>query len=172
MRLKMNIKKDKGVTLVALTITIVVLLIIAGIALYNGKGTIQEANLEALRTNMLLIEAKAKGVVEEANFQLGPDFQKESELGTIRTNLYVTENKLQKLSDSGITVSSEIPTGDNVYVFTQETASLWALDNVYSELEDGEYYLIEFNEKEATVEIYNTIGYQGHYSLTEIDGLD
>ena len=95
--IKMNIKKDKGVTLVALTITIVVLLIIAGIALYNGKGTIQEANLEALRTNMLLIEAKAKGVVEEANFQLGPDFQKESELGTIRTNLYVTENKLQKL---------------------------------------------------------------------------
>ena len=168
----MNIKNDKGVTLVALTITIIVLLIIAGIAIYNGKESVKKANLEALRTNMLLIEAKAKGVVEEANFQLGPDFQKESEIGTIRNDLYVTENKLQKLSDSGITVSSEIPNGDNVYVFTQETASLWALDNVYSELEDGEYYIIEFNEREATVEIYNTLGYQGHYSLTEIDELD
>lgn len=168
----MNIKNDKGVTLVALTITIIVLLIIAGIAIYNGKESVKKANLEALRTNMLLIEAKAKGVVEEANFQLGPDFQKESEIGTIRNNLYVTENKLQKLSDSGITVSSEIPTGDNVYVFTQETASLWALDNVYLELEDGENYIIEFNEREATVEIYNTIGYQGYYSLTDIDELE
>ena len=168
----MKVKKEKGVTLIALTITIIVLLIIAGIAIYSGRETIQKANLEALRTNMLLIEAKAKGVVEEANFQLGPDFQKESEIGTIRNDLYVTENKLQKLSDSGITVSSEIPTGDNVYVFTQETASLWALDNVYSELEDGEYYIIEFNEREATVEIYNTIGYQGYYSLTDIDELE
>ena len=168
----MKINDNKGVTLVALTITIIVLLIIAGIAIYSGKETIQKANLEALRTNMLLIEAKAKGVVEEANFQLGPDFQKESEIGTIRNDLYVTENKLQKLSDSGITVSSGIPTGDNVYVFTQETASLWALDNVYSELEDGEYYIIEFNEREATVEIYNTIGYQGYYSLTDIDELE
>ena len=168
----MKVKKEKGVTLIALTITIIVLLIIAGIAIYSGKETIQKANLEALRTNMLLIEAKAKGVVEEANFQLGPDFQKESEIGTIRNDLYVTENKLQKLSDSGITVSSGIPTGDNVYVFTQETASLWALDNVYSELEDGEYYIIEFNEREATVEIYNTIGYQGYYSLTDIDELE
>ena len=168
----MKINDNKGVTLVALTITIIVLLIIAGIAIYSGKETIQKANLEALRTNMLLIEAKAKGVVEEANFQLGPDFQKESEIGTIRNDLYVTENKLQKLSDSGITVSSEIPTGDNVYVFTQETASLWALDNVYSELEDGENYIIEFNEREATVEIYNTIGYQGYYSLTDIDELE
>ena len=170
--IKMKVKKEKGVTLIALTITIIVLLIIAGIAIYSGRETIQKANLEALRTNMLLIEAKAKGVVEEANFQLGPDFQKESEIGTIRNDLYVTENKLQKLSDSGITVSSGIPTGDNVYVFTQETASLWALDNVYSELEDGEYYIIEFNEREATVEIYNTIGYQGYYSLTDIDELE
>ena len=168
----MNIKENKGVTLVALTITIIVLLIIAGIAIYNGKDTIKQANLEALRTNMLLIEAKAKGVVEEANFQLGPDSQNESELGNIRNNLYVNENKLQKLSDSGITVSSGIPTGDNVYVFTQETASLWALDNVYNELDEDEYYVISFDEENATVEIYNTIGYQGHYSLTEIDELD
>ena len=168
----MNIKENKGVTLVALTITIIVLLIIAGIAVYNGKETIQKANLEALRTNMLLIEAKAKGVVEEANFQLGPDLQKMSEINTIRSDVYVTENKLQKLSDSGITVPSGIPTGDNVYVLTQETASLWALDNVYDELDEDEYYVISFDEDNATVEIYNTLGYQGHYSLTEIDELD
>lgn len=168
----MKIKENKGVTLVALIITIVVLLIIASIGVYSGKETIQKANLEAIRTNMLLIEAKAKGVVEKANFQLGPDLQKMSEINTIRSDVYVTENKLQKLSDSGITVPSGIPTGENVYVLTQETAILWALDSVYDELAENEYYVISFDEENATVEIYNTLGYQGHYSLTEIDELD
>ena len=121
---------------------------------------------------MLLIEAKAKGLVEEANFQLGPELQKQSEIGTIRENIYVAENKLQKLSDSGITVSSGIPTGDNVYVFTQETADLWALKDVYTELEEDENYIISFDETNATVEIYNTLGYGGYYSLTDIDKLE
>ena len=170
----MRLKQNKGITIVALTITIIILLIIAGIALYNGKDIIQRANLEELRTNMLLIEAKAKGLVEEANFQLGPNFKNESQenqatkLAEVRQSIYADENKLgNSTSISG--VPSGVPTGDNVYVFTSETADLWGLDNVYGELESGENYLIEFDEENATVEIYNTIGYQGHYSLTEID---
>ena len=67
----MQINKERGVTLVALVVTIAVLSIIAGIAIYTGKDTIKRANLEELRTNMLLIEAKAKGLVEEANFKIG-----------------------------------------------------------------------------------------------------
>ena len=168
----MKIKNEKGITLVALAITIVVLLILAGIGINYGRDTIKKAQLEELRTNMLLIEAKAKGLVEEANFQLGPELQKQSEIGTIRENIYVAENKLQKLSDSGITVSSGIPTGDNVYVFTQETADLWALKDVYTELEEDENYIISFDETNATVEIYNTLGYGGYYSLTDIDKLE
>ena len=169
-------KQNKGVTLIALTVTIVILLIIAGIAIYNGKETIQRANLEALRTNMLLIEAKAKGLVEEANFQLGPNFKNESQenqetkLAEVRQNIYAGENKLgNSTSISG--VPSGVPTGDNVYVFTSETAALWGLDNVYGEPESEGYYLIAFDEENASVEIYNTLGYQGRYSLTEIDEL-
>ena len=169
-------KQNKGVTLIALTVTIVILLIIAGIAIYNGKETIQRANLEALRTNMLLIEAKANGLVEEANFQLGPNFKNESQenqetkLAEVRQNIYAGENKLgNSTSISG--VPSGVPTGDNVYVFTSETAALWGLDNVYGEPESEGYYLIAFDEENASVEIYNTLGYQGRYSLTDIDGL-
>ena len=45
----MRIKENKGVTLVALTITIVVLLIIASIGVYSGKETIQKANACAVK---------------------------------------------------------------------------------------------------------------------------
>ena len=48
-------RKERGVTLVALVITVVVLLIIASIAVYSGSDTVRKAKLEELRTNMLLI---------------------------------------------------------------------------------------------------------------------
>lgn len=163
----MKLKQDKGITLIALMVTIIILLIIAGIAIYNGKETIQRANLEALRTNMLLIEAKAKGLVEEANFQLGPE--KTGDLANIRKKIYVEDNELFAASENSNIPSEFIK--DNVYVFTRETATLWGLDNVYGEPESGGYYLIAFDEENASVEIYNTLGYQGRYSLTDIDEL-
>ena len=66
-----TLKENRGVTLLALVITIVVMIIIAGIAVYTGTDTIKKAKLEELKTNMLLIEAKAKGLVEEVNFKIG-----------------------------------------------------------------------------------------------------
>ena len=164
----MKVKENKGITLIALIVTIIILLIIAGIAIYNGKETIKRANLEALRTNMLWIEAKAKGLVEEANFQLGPE--KKGDKAKIREEIYAGENKLATV-DTISNIPSEIPTGDGVYVFTSETAVLWGLDNVYGEPESEGYYLIAFDEENASVEIYNTLGYQGKYSLSDIDDM-
>ncbi len=46
----------------------------------------------------------------------------------------------------------------------------WGLDGL--ELEEGEYYLIKFDDTNATVEVYNTLGYDGKYSLTEIDSIE
>ena len=58
-----NIKKENGITLIALGVTIIVLLIIASIGVYGGKETIKKAQLEEMRTNMLLIKAKSKEYV-------------------------------------------------------------------------------------------------------------
>ena len=95
-------------------------------------------------------------------------------MSEVRTSIYVTENKLQKLSETSVSIpsGSNIPTGDNVYVMTEETYALWELKSVYNEFEDGEVYLIAFDEQNAIVEIYNTLGYQGNYSLTQIDNLE
>ena len=53
-------KRQKGVTLTTLAITVVVLTIIAGIAIFSGKETIKKVKLAELKTNMLLIQAKAR----------------------------------------------------------------------------------------------------------------
>lgn len=164
--------KNKGVTLITLVITIVVLVIIAGISLYSGKDIIKKAQLEELKTNMLLIEAKAKGYVEEANFKMGinPDDDKKNQ---VRTEVYINTAKLALAND--IITDSSIPISE-CYKLTQETIQEWGLNKI--EIEEGEDYLIQFRDTITTentslsVEIYNTKGYNGKYSLTEIEQIE
>lgn len=160
------IEKNNGVTLLALVITIVVLLIIAGITVYEGKETINRAKLEELRTNMLLIQAKSKEYVEESNFKIGKSTD-ETKIAEIRKAIYETEAKLEPAT--GISTSSEIPVSE-CYKVTAEAMKQWGLDKV--ELKNKEYYLIKFDDSNATVEVYNTLGYNGRYSLTEIDNIE
>lgn len=169
---------EKGITMIALIITIIVLLIIVGIAISGGKSTIKKAKLESLKTNMMLIKAKSLECVEEVNFKLGPNNQKtEEEKTEIRENTYESNDgaKLKKLSDlnlenPGITISNEIPQDESVYWVTEDTMEKWGLNRI--SLSEGEVYLIKFNENEAKVEIYNTIGFEGKYSLTDINEIN
>ena len=170
---------EKGITMIALIITIVILLIIAGIAISGGKSTIKKANLESLKTNMMLIKAKALECVEEVNFKLGPNNQKIDEIDTIRSNIYESANensaKLKKVSEirtekPDIVIPSAVPQDTTVYWVTEDTMDKWGLNKM--ELSKGEAYLVKFNESEAKVEIYNTIGFDGKYSLTDISEID
>ena len=164
--------KNRGVTLISLVITIIILLIIAGISVYSGKDIIKKAQLEELKTNMLLIEAKAKQYVEEANFKMGinPDDAKKSD---VRTEVYINTAKLAPASD--MTIDSSIPTSE-CYKLTQEAIEAWGLNEI--EVEEGEYYLIQFKDTitaentSLLVEVYNTKGYKGKYSLTDIEQIE
>ena len=166
-----KLKENRVVTLLALVITIVVMIIIAGIAVYTGTDTIKKAKLEELKTNMLLIEAKAKGLVEEVNFKIGltkpEDEGYQTKKDSAEQEVYVNGAKLKKATN--ISAPSSIPVSE-CYEVTQDAMNAWGLDGL--ELEEGEYYLIKFDDTNATVEVYNTLGYDGKYSLTEIDSIE
>lgn len=164
----MNIKQEKGITLTVLVTTIIVLLIIAGIGINYGRDTIQKAHLEELETNMLLIKAKAKGLVEEANTKIGlPTASDYAEKQTsVRQELYIGTAGMVKVD----TAPSGIPQADNLYEVTEKTLSNWGLDDI--ELEENEKYIVELDDVNTEVEVYNTIGYDGKYSLTEIENIE
>lgn len=160
----------RGITLISLVVTIVLLLILAGIGLTGGKGILEKAKLEELKTNMLLIQAKAKEYVEEATFKMGiaPDENKKQE---VREQVYgVAEEQGAKLRKAN---SSEIPSDfkieenkiETCYWLTKEAKEKWGLDK----LEEEEKYLICFDEEKVTAEIYYQEGYDGKYSLSDID---
>ena len=165
----MNIKQEKGITLTVLVTTIIVLLIIAGIGINYGRDTIQKAHLEELETNMLLIKAKAKGLVEEANTKIGlPTASDYAEKQTsVRQELYLGTASMSKVD----TAPSGIPQGDNLYEVTKETLSYWGLGDI--KLEENEKYIVQLDDENAEVEeVYNTIGYNGKYSLTDIENIE
>ena len=161
---------EKGVTLISLVITIVVLLIIAGITINVGTKTIKQTKLEELKTNMLLIEAKAKEYVEEATFKMGinPDDTKKEE---VRGQVYGKDSEEGAQLEKATTVPTEFGISDTstCYWLTTEAKQKWGLDKMES---DENEYLIKFNEIDVTVEVYISEGYNGKYSLTEIEQVE
>ena len=51
-------KSEKGITLVILVSTVIILLIIAGVGIGTGLNIMKKASVESLKTNMLLLQAK------------------------------------------------------------------------------------------------------------------
>lgn len=170
----MGIKRNKGITLITLVITIVVLLIIAGIAVYSGKETIKKAKLEELKTNMLLIQAKAKEYVENANFKLGTKIdeaqENERDDRISKAKEELKGNEIQK-SDIDITIRDKEGKYIYYYKLTEDQLKEIGLSDVKSNTQDGEY-MVEYDLEKAQVEIYNTKGYEGKYSLTDIEKIE
>ena len=62
-----KIKKNEGITLIALIVTIIVLIILAGISIGEGTSLIKKAKVENFITNMITIRANSKVYAEEIN---------------------------------------------------------------------------------------------------------
>lgn len=160
----MNFEDNRGITLVALVVTIIVLLILAGIGINTGISSMEKVKLEELKTNMLLIEAKARECVEEANFRMGGSTE-EKVVEAVRTEIYEVNNKLEKANSTNVPNNPGKIDLTDCYVITQETFDLWGLNKI--KLSEDEKYLVKFNE--SRIEVYNTKGYDGKYSLTKIE---
>lgn len=165
--IKKSKKNQKGITLVALIITIVILLIIAGIGIYSGTNSLNKANLEGLKTNMLLIKAKSREYVEEANFKIGKETE-ETKINEIKKEVYETNGKLIKATQDELTKIG-LDSNTECYEITGDALQLWGLDKIELDEEKNEKYLLEFNEENISVEVYNTKGYNGKYSLTDLE---
>ncbi|MBR3133475.1 MAG: hypothetical protein IKG42_05385 [Clostridia bacterium] len=61
-------KKENGVTLVALVITIIVMIILASITIAASTNLTKKNKLKNLQTNMLLIQAKAEDIYNKKEY--------------------------------------------------------------------------------------------------------
>lgn len=170
----MKFKQENGITIVALGVTIVVMIIIAGISINIGNNVIEKAERESIKTNMLLIQAKTKIIAEEANFVKSPSSEAQNEEQQEESKYL--GNKLSDIVEDGETLNQnldklklEADELDKYYVLEQKDLNDMGLNKI--QISNGIYYLVNYD----TEEIIYIPGYKYdgkvYYKLSEISGL-
>lgn len=103
---------EKGISLVVLVITVIVLLIIAAITVYQGNEIIRSTRLQSLKTDLLLIQAKVQIYSEQANFEANNSMLKGTALTESWQGLEANNEKIRSLSkqdlvDMGLDIKAE-----------------------------------------------------------------
>ena len=153
---------NKGITMVTLVITIVIMLILAGVTITGAYSLIKKAQLENLKTNMLLIQAKTKTALEEYNFSKDESKLIGSQIQEIDTD------KIAKLQKAGENYSNDW------YCLKQEELNNMNLSDV--KLPENEYFFVKYNKEDLTVEILYTQGFEENnkikYTLTQLQNME
>lgn len=145
----MNLRKESGITIVALIITIIIMLILAGVGVYYATDAMDKARLEDIKTDMISIKTKAKIITEQYNFK-----DIDSLVGT-----EITEEEARIL---GISKNEQ----------TRKMSSNDLTSQGLSSSIDGDKYVIYYNiEDPNNCEVYYLEGYNGKHSLTDLQAL-
>ena len=144
----MNLNKENGITIIALIITIILMLILAGVGMHFGRDAVNKAKLEDIKTDMISIKTKAQIIAEQYNFK---------DIDTL-VGTQITDAEATKL---GIT------NNENVRKWSDQD-----LDNQGLSTIKGDIYIVNYSlEDIKSCEVYYLEGYEGKYSLTELQGL-
>lgn len=136
---------QKGVTLVILTVTIVVLLIIIGVVVKAGVDNIRKAEVTSVKTNMMLIQAKGKEYVENTNFNMGTTEKSAEEQASIKSQ-YLKGTAYTENLPEGV----ELAEGQEAYSLSTENLSEMGLNDLS---EEAQNYVIVYNVAEETVDV-------------------
>lgn len=126
---------SKGITIVSLIITIIILLIIGGTTVYIGTSVIKQATLQTVNTNMMLIQAKTKTIAEQAKFNNNQDNYKGTVLSEVSGN-----KKIDEMINVGI-----IDDTSKFYLLSKDDLVSMGLEKI--DIEDG--YIVNYETEEV-----------------------
>ena len=180
-----KINEQKGITLISLVITIIVLFIIVGISIIKGTSLINISKAETIETNMLTIKAKAKEYIENVNSLTwaSNDTNENNKYnglstkeGKNRAELQGDKYKLTLIEDETLynNYSNWYEDGYTYYALGQDALNNMNLSDLY---EDGNIYIIRYpledgdtNNLEIDIVYANGIKYKGitYYNLSKL----
>lgn len=167
--------KQTGSTFIKLIIPTVIMIILASVAVNYGRILMQEVKVQDLRTNMLYIQAEAKKGLEEVCFQtVNLDESKQENIDKI--------NQIKQENLDGVILSNapteiqnavqnipELTVDETFYYLNEENLNEMGIKDI--KLEDDEYFIVKYDFENINVEVINTKGYEGNYTLTQLNQL-
>lgn len=149
-------KKDNGITLIALIVTIIIMIILATIVVDFSTKAIDKAKLEDIKTNMLLIQGKSQTIYEKYSIK---------EIEELTGILY-SEQNTYVISDG---LLDHLKVEDDIYIWGEEALNENGLGTIKTD--EQTFYIVDY----TTSEIYFSKGYEYndsiYYSLTELQEL-
>lgn len=147
----MNLKNEKGITIIALIITIILMLILVGVTVKVGTKEISKAKLEDIKTEMISIKTRAEIVKDKYDFKDIDNLvgTKLSEATDYNTEAIVIPDESKK----------------NCYIWTQEDLNSQELSSI--KVDKDKFYVVYYGDD---IEIYYSKGVDGKYSLTDLQG--
>lgn len=171
----MNLKRQSGITIIALVITVILMIMLAGVSVYYGSDAMKKGKLEDIKTNMISINAKAKIVAEEYNFKdienlVGTKLDENEEQEGLQTETYKISDELKRMFE-GKNENGEAKFDiTRLYVWANEdleSQSLGAID-----IDNEKFYIVYYNlENTNECEVYYSKGFDGKYSLSELQDI-
>ena len=161
---------------ISLIIAIIIIIAIATTITIFCKKIIQETNLQDLRTNMLLIQGKAKTYTEKVSVETANlDEAKEED------NTKIAEVKEQKLKGTALESCEEKIKKDAQKAGIEDTKDYYYLSEqdlkdmgINIEVEAGTYYLVKYNFEDT--EVVYTKGYEynknTYYKLSDLKNIE
>ena len=161
-------KNEKGVAIPTLIIIIACIIIAAIIGIKYGIKMINENQLQDLRTDMLLIQADTKKSLEEVSFHtVNLDKNKEEDLAKINE---VKQENLKGVPVQGTEIEKNIPEGitidENCYYLDENILKDMGVKECNAEKYGN--YIVKYDFENIKVEVINTKGYEGQYTLTDL----
>ena len=124
------------------------MIILAAVGIEFGNDAVNNAKLEDIKTNMISIKTKAKIVTEQYNFK-----DIDSLVGCT-----ITDEEATKLN---------LTNSENIRKWSSSDLSSQNLFNI-----EGDAYIVSYDlENPNNCEVYYIKGYEGKYSLTELQEL-
>ena len=162
---------ESGKSIVILVISTILIMIGAGIIINYAQQMMVETKEQDLRTNMLLMQAEVKKGLEEVCFRT--------------VNLNATKEDLPKINEikqeflKGIILSNspkevqeatknvlEVTFDESCYYLDEVTLKEIGIQEV--DASQWGYFIVKYDFSNADVEVINTNGIQGKYTLTQI----
>ena len=169
--------KESGKSIIILIIITILIMIGAGIIINYTNQMVEETKIQDLRTNMLLMQAQTKKGLEEVCFRIvNLDKNKEEDLAKI--------NEIKQEYLKGIILSSapaevqdatknvpEVIIDENCYYLDESILTEIGIKDI-DQNQIG-YFIVKYDFSNTNVEVINTKGYNGYYTLTQIkQGID
>ena len=165
-------RNEGGKSIVTLVILTILIIVGASVIINFAKQMMAETKVEDLKTNMLLMQAETKKGLEEVCFRIvNLNSSKEEDLAKIN-DIKKEYLKGTMLSNSPTEVQEaiknvpDITFDENCYYLDDATLIEIGIKGVDSN--QLGFFIVKYDFSNADIEIINTNGFEGKYTLTQI----